>query len=117
MPTVKVTFAGNNRRYAYSAPEGDWVKGDLAVVDSPTSGFVIVTVEEVDPADYDGNKPVVGMVSLAAYRARQAQLARKAEIIAQLERAAKARSEVDKFAHLRGDASLAALLEELESIK
>lgn len=119
MPTVKVKFPNDykSRRYAYTAPEGDWKVGDLAVVDSPSSGYTITTVEEVEAAEYPGNKPVVGMVALEAYKTHLANLSRKAEILAQLERAQKALAESERFLALSSDPALASPLAELEALK
>jgi hypothetical protein len=114
MPTIKVVFNGTpNRTYTYTAPEGEWAPDDLAVVDSPSSGFTLTTVTEVLPGELPGNKHVVGMVSLQAHKLRLAAEARKKEIIAQLERAEKALKEADRFAHLRADPALAELIAEL----
>lgn len=121
MSTLKVAFAsdtllGKNRSYSYTAPAGDYAVGDLVIVDSPSSGFVITTLLSVEEADYEGNKPVVGVVSLQAYKDHQAKLARKKEILAQLDRAAKERAEVDRYAHLASDPALAALVAELKGL-
>ena len=119
MATVKVTFlnASTDRRYSYTAPEGDWKVDDLAVVDSPSSGFVLTRVVEVNTQTYDGNKPVVGMVSLDSYNQSKANFVRRREIIAQLERAMAAKDEIARFAHLRNDPGMVGLLEELENLK
>ena len=119
MATVKVKFLSDykDRRYFYTAPDGDWKAGDLAVVDSPSSGFTLTEVVEVDAQTYEGNKPVVGMVSLDSYNQSKANFARRKEILAQLERAAAAKAETERFTHLRNDPAMAGLLEELENLK
>lgn len=119
MPTVKVTFQSYdpNRKYAYTAPEGDWKVGDLAVVDSPKSGMVVVIITEILSDSFPGNKHVVGIVSMDAYNQRKANAARKEEILKQLERANAERAELDRFAHLKADPALASLLTELETLK
>ena len=119
MPTIKARFLRDTseRLYSYTAPEGDWKPGDLAIVDSPSSGFTIVEIADYLPDDFKGNKPVVGIISIEPYNQHLANLARKAEILAQLERANKARAEVERFSHLKSDPALAALVEELENLK
>lgn len=116
MPTVKVTFPSSAQFYSYAAPKGDWKIGDLAVVESPSSGFTLTTIQEIEEATYPGNKHVVGIVSLDNYNDRKAKAARKQAIIKQLERAEKALKEADRFAHLRSDPALANLLTELDDL-
>jgi len=116
MPTAKVTFQGSSKRYSYTIPEGDWQTGDLIIVDAPSTGYTLTSLVEVEAAEYPGNKIAVGAVSLQGYRDHLTKLARKAEIVAQLDRAAAAQASLSKYAHLRNDPALAALVVELEQL-
>lgn len=106
---AQCTFAGSLKKYSYKVPKHwDVVKGDVLVVDAPSSGFTCVSVEKVVEGEIDitadfNYKWAVGKVDLESY---YEQLAKEAEAEVAVELKAlrrKAQQQKKALADLLGD--------------
>lgn len=133
---VNVEFESGSRSYANSASNREYgiagkpyayytdiegiEKGDKVVVDTPSNGLTIVTVVSVTETAEGISKAtkwIVDKIDLAGHKAREADRARRATLIAKLEKMAKEQSELDRFAALVASVPEAAmLLQELKEI-
>ena len=116
MYLIKVHFGAEYKKYSYNSTQKA-ESGDLAVALTPSSGFTLCTVVDCQDGALPGNKWLIGVISLREHQEREDRRKRAKEIEDQLARAAAAKAELDKYAHLRGDPALAALIEELEKLK
>lgn len=103
---AQCTFAGSVRKYSYKVCK-DWnvANGDVLVVDSPSSGLTLVSVEKVVEGEIDitadfNYKWAIGKVDLESYHE---QLAKEAEVAVELKALRRKAQQKKALADLLGD--------------
>jgi multidrug resistance efflux pump len=113
---IKVTFESGPKLYAYQCPY-DVEVGQKVIVDSPSMGYVVVEVAEVDVEDDKATKRVVNTIDDTDYKNHLNKLERTKQIKAKLEQKKKEVEELyiwEMLAEKDDDAK--ALLDELKSL-
>ena len=120
MNTVTVMFNSTTQLYAYLTDIEGVEVGDILVVDSPSSGFVCVTVTSVnETADSveKATKWIVSKVDVAGHKARLEKAERRKLLTAKLKKMQEEALEADQFAALiKLVPSASALVDELKSL-
>lgn len=95
---VKVVFKGSAQQYSYKSDVA-YEPGTKVVVDSPSSGFVVVTVVSSEKGLSGGNFPkykwIVGAIDMSRYDELMANEANAIAKLAAFQRAAKAKAELE----------------------
>lgn len=114
---IKVTFESGPRLYAYQCPYAVAV-GQKVIVDSPSMGYVVVEVAEVDAKDDNkATKRVVNTIDDTDYKNHLNKLERTKQIKAKLEQKKKEVEELYLWEMLaEKDEDAKALLDELKSL-
>lgn len=117
MKTIRVAFENTGYKlYSYLCPFVVAV-GDKVIVDSPSNGYVAVTVMEVDVVDKKASKRVVCTIDDSEYKEYLGKQESRAKI---MERLHAKRQEMEELAIFRilaeTDSEAASLLRELESL-
>lgn len=120
---LTVTFANSytTKTYDYYSGEPDVEANDLAIVNSPNSGWTLVTIVGVREAvlgDDDKHKPVLQVASLSAERNRVKNEALAKIIKAKLAKLEAKRTDAERYSALAAaDPEAAKLLEQLKILE
>lgn len=112
----------SGRHYQYFVPqfiEQQFKPGDLAIVKGSGERMCLVRVEEVIDASqpHKATKAIIGTADVSQYQRETDRRARRAELIAELEKLEARRTERARFAELaKDDTEAAALVNELTAI-
>lgn len=122
--TVSVVFKSGNVTGAYTQKQYEYLtefdvkKGDVAIVESPSDGYVTVEIKSVAPGALNkATKYLVQLVDDTEYKADAAKRAERAQIIKQLEGKKKQVEEMAVWKWLaENDSEAAGLLEKLKQL-
>lgn len=112
----------SGRHYQYFVPpfiEQQFKPGDLAIVKGTSERICLVRVEEVLDASqpHKATKAIIGTADISHYQRETERRARRAELIAELEKIEARRTERARFAELaKDDTHAAELVNELTAI-
>lgn len=122
--TVSVVFKSGNVNGGYAQKQYEYLteldvkKGDVAIVESPSDGYVTVEVKSVDLGNLGkATKYLVQLVDDTQYKADAVKRAERAQIIKQLEGKKKQVEEMAVWKWLaENDTEAASLLEKLKQL-
>lgn len=116
--TVRVTFAGNDKEYAYVCYDENVKVGDLAIVENARFGVSVVKVVAVNTNDWDkATVDLVQLIDFTAYNERKAKKVQVAKLKAQMASRAKQFQEIQLYQMLaEKDEVMATMLAQLQDL-